>query len=75
MNLLASTCKHQNLGPGTYDASTRFTSEARKRMSSTACFLNHKDDNLFGVIEGLPAPTDYEAQECEKNFNTKFWAT
>jgi hypothetical protein len=44
-------------------------------MSSTACFLNHKDDNLFGVIEGLPAPTDYEAQECEKNFNTKFWAT
>lgn len=61
VNLLSSTFKHQNLGPGTYDAKTNFTSETRKLMASTACFLNRKEANLFGVIEGLPAPTDYEA--------------
>jgi len=49
------------LGPGTYDAKANFTAEARKRMSSTACFLNRNHDNLFGVIDGIPAPTDYEA--------------
>lgn len=44
-------------------------------MASTACFLNRNQDNLFGVIEGMPAPTDYEAQEYQKSFSTKFWAT
>lgn len=72
---MASTSKNQYLGPGTYENRANFTAEARKQMSSTACFLNRKEENLFGIIEGLPAPTDYDTKVSDGNFVQKFWAT
>ena len=73
MNTNVSTAKNQNLGPGTYNLGSSFSQVAGKRTQSTACFLNQKEDNLFGVIEGAPAPTDYDAKGS--NFEPKFWAT
>lgn len=61
------------IGPGTYAVVESFHKENQLRTQSTACFISRRASNLFGVIEDIPGPADYNSK-LEKS-DEKYWST